>query len=126
MAMWLLDKVSKNFLVRCWRTRLAVVGRIRVVRQRVVWLPSEPAQFRPFSAPVSGVGGLCNRMWNEWVAKEPSVNGLSHRRRNFFVVRCEKEPAVLCYRWCDAAKLMGSGGVVRGYDSLSEASAACT
>ena len=66
-AMWLLDKVAKNFLV---------------------WLPSEPAQFRPFSAPVSGVGGLCNRMWNEWVAKEPSVNGLSHRRRNFFVVRC--------------------------------------
>ena len=65
-------------------------------------------------------------MGSEWVAKEPSVNSLSHRRRNFFVVRCEKKPAVLCYRWCDAAKQMGSGGVVKGYDSLSEASEVCT
>ncbi len=42
------------------------------------------------------------------------------------MVRCEKEPAVLCYRWCDAAKLMGSGVVVKGDDSLFEASEACT
>ena len=123
-AMWLLDKVVKNFLVRCWRVRLAVVGRIRVVRQRLVWLPAmEPHQLRPFLAPRSGVevGGDGCRLWMEWGYKAPSAGrGPSHRRRNFFVAHSKNE-SVLCYRWCDAEKLAGSGCVIRGYDSLSEA-----
>ncbi len=34
-----MDKIAKNFLVRCWRVREAILGRVRVVQMQIVWVP---------------------------------------------------------------------------------------
>jgi hypothetical protein len=125
MAAWLFDKITKNFLVRCWKMRQAVLGRVKVVRKQVFWIP--PNQkcelLKPF-VPQSGFGPEWRPWWMEWVPRERrGGNKDVHPRRNFFVV-WSVDPVVahVFYRWCDARDAArGPGFRVRGFDSLAEA-----
>ena len=104
-AAWLFDKVSKNFLVQCWKAREAGVGQIRVESGVLCRTPPVPVPPR-FSVstirPARPLGGDSRQPWLSWVPKpsaSPSVR--PGRRKNFFVVWCGRSVGVF-YRWCDA------------------------
>jgi len=128
-AAWLMDKISKNFLVRCWRVREAILGRVRVVKRQVVWVPqviggSAPKPFTP--RPI--FGSEWRACWLEWAPRERTqARNATRGRSNFFVV-WQGSPVVakVFYRWCDARKAARGPEVrVRGFDTMAEAYSAC-
>ena len=131
-AAWLFDKISKNYLVRCWREREARIGKLTV--QKGVLVHERPAPGAPntgslpLKVPVSPPA-LDRLRWQPWLRlQQPSklrVKSGANKRAPFFVVwktRSRTQSRSVFYRWTDAFRASaGAQGVVKGYESLSAA-----
>ena len=128
-AAWLLDKIAKNYLVRCWRMREAILGRVRVVHRQIVWDPQVLSvdALKPFT-PRSSFGPEWRACWLEWAPRvRTKARNSARARSNFFVV-WQGSPVVakVFYRWCDARNAArGPESCVRGFDTMAEAYSAC-
>ena len=123
MASWLLDKITKNFLVRCWRSREVILGRVKVVQKQVVWVPTLGSMPRPFTMRQE-FGPEWRSSWVEWISRVRGRGGkTAHSRGNFFVVwPGDSNLGEVFYRWCDARRAARvPGSRVRGFAKLVEA-----
>jgi hypothetical protein len=130
-ASWLCDKVSKNYILRCWRLRQARLGVVTIKAGCVVQTP-----------PVRSVGQTCSNLprvretlsnaaeyrsqWLEWRPRASAAGQLLVPRRsprkNFYVVWRGRAPG-LYYRWYDVRKSVAGfkDPVYKGFDSFEEA-----
>ena len=115
MAMWTMDKTSRNFMFAAWRHRASIVGTLKVVGGRLVRVP-----------PVSHPGGTPSTS-----SPQPSPPPTQHKgkrrtgkkgRYNFYKVWEGKGQGVF-YKWSDCkAAMKGCPRTgVKGFDSLEEA-----
>ena len=126
-AAWLFDRISKDYLVRCWKARRMVVGDLKVshgtLTRSVIPLRSLPPpvickpRFRP----------ECRRQWLQWSPLADNVASANRRGtpHGFFVVWCGRQRGVFT-RWCDAkASVAGHPDAkFRGFDDHSLATLA--
>ena len=126
-AYFIFDKVSKDYLVCCWRARGARVGIIRVVRHTLVHSPPcSPVSFT-YPSPVRLLSVLDRDQWEPFVrlyrvGSSTPVRVKCKKRSNFFVVKRGRVEGIF-YRWCDAFAAVAGfpGGSVKGFASLLEA-----
>ena len=125
-AAFLFDKLSKNFLLRCWRARQNIIGKITVSQGQIVH--ERPALFAlrdPVARPF--VFHARSRWeWTSWIPRDPTF--VARRQglpKGFFVVLRGRTRGVF-YRWCDAfASVAGfPDAKFKGFDSKADAYAA--
>ena len=128
-AFFILDKLSKDFLVQCWRLRASLIGSFSVsagcleILQPPVRVATTviPDQTEVHSAVVQS---LHHRLWLPWVPRLPNPPAFHRpgKRRGWHVVWRGRERG-LFYRWCDA--LLSVAGIPdalhKGFYSLSNA-----
>ena len=125
-ALWLFDKVSKNFLVACWRTRSATLGSVKVVDGQLVHACATTASpvFKQFVVPAGlDPETIADRPWKAWgPAVQSATKWCNPKRNNFFVV-WEGRRTGIFYRWRDvhAATAGWVGAKFKGFDSLAAA-----
>ena len=91
-AAWLLDKVSKNYIVRCWRVRQSMIGTITIGEGKLVQSPpcSLPTWTGKVSLGSAGVDPLYRSDWLQWRPRKPVSVSLTRPRKqasNFYTVR---------------------------------------
>ena len=126
-ALWLFDKVSKNYLLRCWRARQNIVGTITVQRGRVEH-GCGVRSGSPLAPPAALSRGVFDprlrHCWMAWVEKHevPVAHTRSGKPKGFYAVTKGRVPGIY-YTWSDAfATVAGFPGArVKGFDSLHEA-----
>ena len=125
-AAFLFDKLSKNFLLRCWRARQNIIGKITVSQGQITH--ERPALFAlrdPVAKPF--VFHAQSRWeWTSWIPRD--LTSLAHRQgppKGFFVVLRGRTRGVF-YRWCDTfASVAGFlDAKFKGFDSKAAAYAA--
>ena len=129
-AAWVFDKVTKNFLVRCWKDRRSVVGILKAshgvltrtpvpVKAGQVNQAGQAAQDKTSQASWTGSGGDLfpaerRREWQRWspcATPDPHVRAvLRGEPHGFYVVWRGRRRGVF-YRWCDVfASVAGFSG----------------
>ena len=141
-AAWVFDKVTKNFLVRCWKDRRSVVGILKAshgvltrtpvpVKAGQVNQAGQAAQDKTSQASWTGSGGDLfpaerRREWQRWspcATPDPHVRAvLRGEPHGFYVVWRGRRRGVF-YRWCDVfASVAGfSGARCKGFDGWHDA-----
>ena len=126
-AMLILDKLSKSFLVQCWRRRAALIGSFTVdaAQLRISLPPLVPSLIRPHHDPRNAVSqALFLREWSRWVPRSPSPLSVNRKgkRKGWHVVWKGRKMG-LFYRWCDTLNsIVGIPDALhKGYNSESEA-----
>jgi len=124
-AAWILDKVSKDLLVRCWKARMNLVGSIKVSHSgSLVHIP--PVKLHTLRAPALFSTQVTMPSRSDLLKWCPRSCGVLDVRRGspsgFYAVTCGRSLGVFD-RWCDAhASVAGHpGGKVKGFDDLDEA-----
>ena len=127
-AMWLLDKVSKNYLVRIMKARKAIMGSVSVEKGRLVHHPrSGPNTFSDPNISGHVLGAKFRGDWLRWApaAAGDALSPSSRRtgpNKPFYVVWVGRQTGVF-YRYCDV--LRSVAGVkdrkFMGFESLDEA-----
>ena len=103
IALWVMDKTTKNYLAKCWAFRKSVMGDLTIERGRLVrsaptkdFVHSPVREDRPFYQ--------LRRFWGPWVAKPPPMNpwprGKGMKRRGFFAVWSGRSIGVF-HKWSD-------------------------
>ena len=130
-ALWLFDKVSKNFLVACWRARAATLGSVNLVDGQLVHKAATTAfpVFKPCIVPVGlDPFAIADRPWKAWgPAVQAGTKWCSTKMNNFFVVWQGRHTGVF-YRWRDVCAVTSgwAGAKFKGFDSLAAAEEAFT
>ena len=122
-AWWLFDKISKNFIVRCWKAREAVAGRIRIVAGHLE--REDVARQRPFRRPLAREFRCDAARAHEWLALLPGRDAPARERRppcNFYVVWSGAVCGIF-HKYGDVRAAVSGfpGAKFRGCASLSEA-----
>ena len=124
-AAWLFDKVTKNYLVRCWAARRQCVGDLKVVRGELQHTHVPHRASSALTLRVVKFPREQRRAWLAWGA-DGDRNRAPKRRKGsahgFFVVWCGRVPGVK-YKWSDTlASVAGfPGAKFRGFDDLDAA-----
>lgn len=128
-ASWLLDKLSKNYLARCWKAREGIIGTLKIKGGRLL---RDCVEVRLQAPSLTSAGCMYGRdsswMWRSWFRylRRDVRRCWSGGPWNFYVVTEGRHPGIF-YRWLDAkASITGVDGRCYGYNSLAEAEAAYT
>ena len=128
-ASWLLDKLTKNYLLRCWKARAQIVGKMRLEGGRLISEVGERLQLldsRPSTVPYTFRAADVRRRkrWQRYMYPTSFHCSSSDRKGpwNFYVVTRGRRLGVF-YRWLDVKRAMAGlpGALCRGYSTLSEA-----
>jgi hypothetical protein len=138
MALWSLDKATKNYIAAAWRHRRSVLGTMRLSRTggKPTLVRSPPTETRAVGAckgPSANEDAPYHlrKHWSTWLAhvKSRQQGGKSNRksqghkgRWNFYNVWRGKKVGVF-YKWSDCLESMNGhpDPSVKGFDSLSAA-----
>ena len=126
-ALFALDRVSKEYLTRCWRLRAAQVGSFSVAGGRLSVL-SPPSPTREASPRVGQpIVSLEGRDWVPFIPKPPALPSAQRKggRKGWHVVWRGRNPG-LFYRWCDARDNIAGidDALYKGYYNQDDAIAA--
>ena len=133
-AAWLFDKVTKNFLVRCWKDRRTAIGVLKVSHglltrtlapQRAPTMAQDmqPVNVRALFSPERRPEW---QRWSPFAARDPNVSMARRGTPHGFYVVWRGRSCGVKYRWCDAfASVAGfSGAKCKGFNSLAVAETA--
>jgi hypothetical protein len=128
-AMWLFDKISKNYISRCWKARTARQGSFTIKGGQLVCIePATPSAV--FAAPRCGVAGISydKSLSHEWLAHIPKPSSGSRARNsaaNFYVVWVGRSTGIF-HKYSSVHALVSGfpGAKFKGFDSLEKAQVA--